>query len=325
MSSKDANLAYRLMLTNTTVEKLADMVIWLDESGRYVFVNPAATKLLGYSAEELAQLHVWDIDPLFDEKRWQEHWKDVVERKSFRLETVNVSKTGDEVPIEVTVNYVQFEGRAFNCSIVRDISERKRAEAELRSLNERIRRLSLTDALTNLPNRRNFDMTLQNELERHAQSAKPLSLVLLDVDAFKQFNDTYGHVRGDEALQAVAESLGQTEPVSSGTIARYGGEEFAVILPETPLSLAVKWAERSRLNIERMAIAHASSPAAPHVTASFGVVTFDDCREVTPMNVLLAVDAALYEAKRRGRNCVVGSSAQGGQNLSKDSRDTSGY
>lgn len=324
MTAANENLAYRLMLTNTTVDKLADMVIWLDESGRYVFVNPAATKLLGYSAEELSQMHVWDIDPLFDEQRWQEHWKDVVEQKSFRLETVNVSKTGEEIPIEVTVNYVQFEGRAFNCSIVRDISERKRAEAELRNLNERIRRLSVTDALTNLPNRRHFDTALQHELEHHARSGKPLSMILLDVDAFKQFNDTYGHVRGDEALQAVADALRQTRSGSGATIARYGGEEFAVILPETSLPSAVEWAEQSRLNIERMAIAHASSPTAPHVTASFGVVTLDDCRDVSPMNVLLAVDVSLYEAKRRGRNCVIGSSLQGEGNLSKGSRDASG-
>ncbi|SOC84612.1 PAS domain S-box-containing protein/diguanylate cyclase (GGDEF) domain-containing protein [Ensifer adhaerens] len=324
MAALNDNLAYRLMLTNTTVEKLADMVIWLDESGRYVFVNPAATKLLGYSAKELSRMHVWDVDPFFDQDRWQRHWQDVVEQKSFRLETVNVSKAGVEIPIEVTVNYVQFEGRAFNCSIVRDISERKRAEAELRGLTEKIYRLSVTDALTNLSNRRHFDLTLQNELDRHASSEKPLSLILLDIDAFKQFNDTYGHVQGDEALQSVALSLSQTVSRPTETLARYGGEEFAIILPETALDRATEWAERSRLKIESLAIAHSSSPAAQHVTASFGVVTFEDCRRMSPIDVLLAVDAALYEAKRLGRNRVVGRRCEGAESPSIGSREALG-
>ena len=324
MTAPNDNLAYRLMLTNTTVEKLADMVIWLDESGRYVFVNPAATTLLGYSAEELAQMHVWDVDPHFDQDRWQRHWQDVVEQKSFRLETVNVSKAGDEIPIEVTVNYVQFDGRAFNCSIVRDISERKRAEAELRSLTEKIHRLSVTDALTNLSNRRHFDLALQTELDRHASSGKPLSLILLDIDAFKQFNDTYGHVQGDEALQAVALSLRQAITHPAETLARYGGEEFAIILPETTLDRAIEWAERSRLKIENLAITHSSSPAAPHVTASFGVVTFEDCRQVSPIDTLLAVDAALYEAKRLGRNRVIGQRSKGAESTPNGTREALG-
>lgn len=324
MAALNDNLAYRLMLTNTTVEKLADMVIWLDESGRYVFVNPAATKLLGYSAEELSQMHVWDVDPLFDEDRWQKHWQEVAELKSFRLETVNVSKTGDEIPIEVTVNYVQFEGHAFNCSIVRDISERKRAETELRNLTEKIYRLSVTDALTNLANRRHFDLTLQKELDCHARSGKPLSLILLDIDAFKQFNDTYGHVQGDEALQSVAECLRQTVSRPTETLARYGGEEFAVILPETTFDLAIEWAERSRLRIESLAIAHSSSPTAPHVTASFGVATFEDCRRMSPIDTLLAVDAALYQSKRLGRNRVTGHRSESTESPSESTREALG-
>ncbi len=309
MPFKNTDHDYRFMLTNVTVEKLADMVIWLDESGRYVFVNPAATKMLGYSVEELSHLHVCDIDPSFDTERWRTHWQDVIERKTFKIETVNISKQGREIPIEVTVNHVQFEGRDFNCSIVRDISERKRIESELRSLNDKIYRLSVTDALTDLSNRRHFDLTLENELARHARSGSPLSLILLDVDAFKKFNDTYGHVQGDQALQHVAAALRQTSSCPSETLARYGGEEFAIILPETDLNVASDWAERGRVSIEKMAVPHLDSPVDLHITASFGVMTFGNCRNISSLEVLRSVDSALYEAKRLGRNRVIARAA----------------
>ena len=195
--------AYRLMLTQVTVEKLADMVIWLDETGRYVFVNPAATKLLGYTAEELSRMHVWEVDPLFDEARWRAHWDDVVERKSFIFETVNTSKSGLDITIEVTVNFVEHEGRRFNCAIIRDVTERRRLDRELRDLNETIYRMSITDSLTGVANRRHFDTVLGREMERHGRSGVPLSLILLDVDAFKALNDTYGHVVGDDALRSL--------------------------------------------------------------------------------------------------------------------------
>lgn len=221
------------------------------------------------------------------------------------METVNISKDGLEIPIELTANHVQFEGHNFNCSIVRDISERKRSETELRNLNEKIYRLSVTDALTDLSNRRHFDLTLENERTRHARSGMPLSLILLDVDRFKQFNDTHGHVQGDLALQHVAGALRQTASFQTETIARYGGEEFAIILPETKADIATRWAETCRVTIEKMNVPHLDSTVDLHVTASFGVVTFENCRNISSLEVLRSVDSALYEAKRLGRNRVV--------------------
>ncbi len=139
------------MLMRYSLDTIADMIIWLDRDARYVYVNRAATDLLGYSADEFRRKRVWDVDPHFDEARWRAHWRDLEAMGSVKLETVNTSRSGEPIPIEVTANLVRFKGKAFNCSIVRDISAQKRAEADLRALNERIYALSITDALTGSP------------------------------------------------------------------------------------------------------------------------------------------------------------------------------
>jgi diguanylate cyclase (GGDEF)-like protein/PAS domain S-box-containing protein len=304
MTGDAAGDAYRLMLTQVTVEKLADMVIWLDETGRYVFVNPAATKLLGYTAEELSRMHVWEVDPLFDEARWRAHWDDVVERKSFIFETVNTSKSGLDITIEVTVNFVEYEGRRFNCAIIRDVTERRRLDRELRDLNETIYRMSITDSLTGVANRRHFDTVLGREMERHGRSGIPLSLILLDVDAFKALNDTYGHVVGDDALRIIATTLERSMGQACLT-ARFGGEEFACILPVTNHAEALASAEGARVAIAGLSVPHTGSPVADHLTASFGVAT-TGAGGTRPIDLLRAADKALYRAKHLGRNRVVG-------------------
>jgi diguanylate cyclase (GGDEF)-like protein/PAS domain S-box-containing protein len=297
---------YRLMLTQVTIEKLADMVIWIDEDGHYVFVNPAATVLLGYTADEFSRMSVCDVDPEFDQARWQEHWTDLVEKRSVVVETFNRSKAGVDIPIEVTANLVEYQGRRFNCSIVRDIRERKRIEAEMRDLNEQIYKLSVTDALTGLANRRHFDHVLASEMERHAVSGAPLSLVFIDFDAFKSYNDLYGHVEGDEALSRIAAAFGRLTAGSAYTAARYGGEEFAYILPETEHATAQALCERSRQDIAALAIPHKDSPVADHVTASFGVITATCSPHTQAVDLLRAADTVLYRAKHQGRNQVVG-------------------
>lgn len=161
-----------------------------------------------------------------------------------------------------------------------------------------------TDGLTGLANRRRFDDVLNAEFLRFRRSGVPLTLILLDVDFFKQFNDTYGHLAGDECLRGVAAIFQEAFHRPSDLAARYGGEEFAGILPETGHDGAIAVAEAIRARVEALAIAHAASTVGDHVTVSVGVVTASDRGLETPLELLAAADRQLYRAKSEGRNRV---------------------
>ena len=173
---------------------------------------------------------------------------------------------------------------------------------ELAEANARLAQLAVTDGLTGLYNHRHFHERIALEVERSQRSGLPLSLLMLDVDHFKQFNDTFGHPAGDEVLRQLARVLTDTRRAND-VVARYGGEEFAVILVDTAKFTAAKVAERVR---ERVA-GHDFSDAAPRagrLSVSVGVATFPD--DGTDAEALVrAADTALYAAKRAGRNRVV--------------------
>ncbi|MDI6539876.1 sensor domain-containing diguanylate cyclase [Pantoea ananatis] len=283
---------------------MAEMVIWLDSAGRYVFVNKAATQLLEYTSEEFLRMRVWNVAPLFSEKKWQEHWRELEENQSLKIETVNRKKSGQDIPIEVSASLVVFENEKFNCSVVRDMSVYKQSENDLRALHQKVFQLSITDALTGIANRRHFDEVLVREIERHKHVSAPLSVILLDVDYFKAYNDFYGHVAGDECLQAIGQILDHVITMPASLAARYGGEEFVCILSETTQNEAVKLASKIKDSIHSLKIRHLSSPGADCVTCSLGVLTLNSSG-LSPREVLNAVDLLLYSAKRAGRNRVV--------------------
>ncbi len=187
----------------------------------------------------------------------------------------------------------------------KDITERKYAENMLKEANQRLERLSASDGLTQVANRRCFDQTLTREWNRLRRMQEPLSLIMCDVDFFKLFNDTYGHQGGDDCLKAVAGALSATANRGGDCIARYGGEEFAVILPSTPADGALYVAENIRQAVERLAIAHAKSQAAPYVTLSLGVATAVPSETGGPEQLIKCADTALYTAKSSGRNRAV--------------------
>lgn len=178
----------------------------------------------------------------------------------------------------------------------RELKRRMRAETKLR-------RVARTDDLTGLPNRRAFRETFEREWRHAVRSASLLSLLYVDVDFFKSFNDRYGHGRGDEVLRAIAAALDANIRRPRDVAARYGGEEFAVILPETDLKGALIIAEKIRLAILAMGIAHESSPYR-NVTASIGAASAQPLRGSSREILLEAADQALYRAKAAGRNCV---------------------
>ncbi len=178
---------------------------------------------------------------------------------------------------------------------------------KLDEANRELKRLSAADGLTGIANRRCFDETLAREWRRAARTGTPISLLVIDVDHFKQFNDGYGHQVGDECLKAVARALEGQLRRPSDLVARYGGEEFAAILPETGSEGAANVAEAMRAAVAALGITHRFSATAPTVTISVGVASMSPSRadEVGHLALLQAADRALYEAKRSGRNRAI--------------------
>lgn len=174
----------------------------------------------------------------------------------------------------------------------------------LETANQRLKRLVAIDALTGVANRRHFDRSLDRELRRARRDNQPLSLIFLDLDEFKRFNDTYGHARGDEVLRRVAQTLNETFRRGGDFVARYGGEEFAVVLPGVDARRAALYAERLRRRIWRLSIPYEVGEITDRVTISGGVATVSPGMIVTSEQLLRAADKALYRAKCLGRNQI---------------------
>jgi len=196
-----------------------------------------------------------------------------------------------------------------------------RLRLALETANQRLKRLVAVDALTGIANRRHFDRALERELRRTRREQQPLSLVFLDLDEFKRFNDTYGHARGDDVLRSVARTLDETFRRGGDLVARYGGEEFAVLLPGVDGRRASLYAERLRRRIWRLNIPYGASQVSDRVTISGGVATATPTHSISASQLMLAADRALYRAKCIGKNRIVtGIVAADGDPSSSDSR-----
>lgn len=201
---------------------------------------------------------------------------------------------------------IRYHTRAYLTQVQRDEAYRALSESQrnLEQTNSELRRLYSLDGLTGIANRRYFDEVFEREWRRLARDRADLSLILLDIDAFKGFNDTYGHQAGDDCLRQVAKCIAEAPRRPADLAARYGGEEFAVILPGTHAAGAARVAETMREQVESLAIAHAASPAAAHVTVSAGCATRIPDSLIPPSALVAAADRALYAAKHGGRNRV---------------------
>ena len=175
----------------------------------------------------------------------------------------------------------------------------------LQEANKKLAHLSQTDGLTQIANRRFFDDSFSREWKRARRERKPVSLVLFDLDFFKQYNDQYGHLRGDECLRNIAELVASVINRPGDLFARFGGEEFILLLPNTPETGAWAIAEQCRELVESLAIAHHKSSIAEVVTISVGVCSLIPEDDMTEHDMLDLTDQALYCAKDRGRNLVV--------------------
>lgn len=465
-----------LLLANFSFERCGMPSIWINRDGHIFRVNEAACQMLGYSRKELELGEVFDFDPNFNQETWQAHWESLKQYKTMIFCSQFQAKSGDIIPIEVSINYIEFNGKEYNFCFCRDITERHQVEMALRQQNERekmiaaitqnirqsldltyilnttvgeirrfldldrvviyrfnpdfsgtvivesvgeewtptlgekikdsyfmtkcvtpyqtnyiqaiediytanlsechinllakyevranlvvpiskdeqlwgllvayqcskprqwqqweidclstlsaqlaiaisqaelyrqleianqeLHRLATIDNLTQIANRRRFDQYLESVWCRLVWEQSPLSLILGDVDYFKLYNDTYGHLAGDECLKQIAKVIKQVPKCSSDLVARYGGEEFAIILPNTTLKDASQLAEQVQLKVKELGIIHGSSLVSNLVTLSLGVASVIPCDRTSPLILISAADKALYKAKELGRNRI---------------------
>jgi len=221
-----------------------------------------------------------------------------------RYEIKGIKRDGEVIHIEVSVTGIVYHGERVSLAFIRDITERKETEVQLKRYQDFLETLSMTDGLTGIANRRRFDEYLELEWHRCMRSLSPLSLILMDIDFFKAFNDNYGHLAGDDCLRNLAQCLAESLRRATDLVARYGGEEFACVLPATDAKEALTIANHIREKVHNLNILHAYSSAADCVTFSMGVATLIPKRR-QPASVLISnADKLLYTAKKNGRNQI---------------------
>lgn len=214
-----------------------------------------------------------------------------------------IIKLPDQLELRARIRY---HSAGYISRLQRDAAFRflHESQQKLSEANIELQKLASLDGLTGIPNRRRFDEALQTELLRAQRMRSPLSLLMCDIDFFKVYNDTYGHLAGDLCLKKVAAGLSSMLQRPADLAARYGGEEFALILPDTHERGAIAVAESCRKQVEALAIANAGSTNYGHITVSIGLVNLIPSAQVDPEQLIGMADRALYQAKRNGRNQV---------------------
>ena len=284
------------------VDGMDEGLMLVDAGGRVVYANPACERFLGCPVAQLvgrALAELLDPPASFDYAAFFTDPADIgaAERCRGTHEVLLTSADGLPRAMDLSLSPMAGDETLF-VALLHDITHHKQSETALQQA-------ALVDPLTRIANRRHFDAFLDKEWARAIRSSQPLSLIVLDVDHFKGYNDSLGHAAGDACLQAIAEALQSHAMRPTDLAARYGGEEFVVLLAETPEDSAARLGEAMRAHIEGLAIPNPRAQGASVVTVSIGVATvmptlFDDLR-----SFFVTADRAMYEAKARGRNQVV--------------------
>ncbi len=205
--------------------------------------------------------------------------------------------------VERSIRYAIAHAKALEEIKIRERIIEHRTE-QLQRANEELKRLAQLDGLTGIANRRCFDQAFESEWARASRAKEPLSLILIDIDFFKSYNDQFGHLKGDECLKWVAHHISRSIQRPADLLARYGGEEFVVLLPGTELPGAIQLANQIRHSIEALELQASDTRVSPWVTLSAGVATCLPTAEKKPEQLIHEADQALYQAKRQGRNRV---------------------
>jgi diguanylate cyclase (GGDEF)-like protein/PAS domain S-box-containing protein len=275
---------------------------------QFAYIGPQIEGVLGWTPESWVSVDDW-VSRIHEEDREYVVNFCVSQSKAgidHEADYRALAKDGSHVWIRDVVHVVRNEAGDVEALIgfMFDISERKKTEAKLVDLQKELEALSFKDGLTGVANRRMFDSVIDAEWTNARRNQRPLSLLMIDIDYFKQYNDYYGHLQGDECLRRVAQTLGSAGKRAHDFFARFGGEEFILVLPETDENSAAKIAERCRNLVFKSQIPHAESPVSQLVTVSIGVGTIVPSQTDYLLSFIDVVDKRLYQAKQRGRNRI---------------------
>lgn len=300
------------------VDSAIEGIISVNEHGLITGFNSAAERIFGYSAKQLMGQSVGLLIPPENHFNHLEAARFLLEaekcngRTNTEVETDGLHKNGKLIPIELSFSKISMDGNIQYTGVVRDITERKqheselnRAYAELQEAHELLEQQNRIDSLTGLANRRYLDEALRLEWKRAQRlDNSPLTIMLCDIDYFKKYNDTYGHLEGDDCLIKVAQTMAKSFTRKIDLVARYGGEEFMILLPNTSAESAIQQADLMRRRIYDLNIKHKSSLVADRVTISIGIYTIKPTVNHKLRKAIQRADEALYDAKENGRNHV---------------------
>jgi len=281
------------------VEIIPVPLFYKDRKGSYLGCNKAFEDFVGKSKEEIISKTVYEISKKNNAKTYADMDKELFENPSTQTYEYEYENSDNEK------RYVLFNKVTYNnalgevdgiIGIVNDITEIKKRETELEEK-------TFFDSLTGIFNRRYFDENIEKEWKKCVRENEPLSLIMLDIDFFKKYNDYYGHQEGDNCLKKVAQEIRISLLRPSDIAVRYGGEEFVVILPNTNINGAYRVAERIRRNIINLAIKHEASTVSEVVTLSQGIGEMNNIND-TVYECLKNADKSLYKAKNNGRNTI---------------------
>jgi diguanylate cyclase (GGDEF)-like protein/PAS domain S-box-containing protein len=303
-SLSDDPSVYRTLLEST--KAIPWKIDW--DTMQFSYIGPQIENVLGWRQASWISVNDW-AERIHEEDRQKtvdfcvaQSQQGVDHEADYRA----LTQDGDYVWIRDVVHVVRRPDGSVDSLVgfMFDITERKKAEDKILQLQEELHALSYQDGLTGLANRRMFDTLFDVEWAKARAIRHPLSLVLIDIDFFKQYNDHYGHPQGDECLKHVARVLEMVAQRARDLCVRLGGEEFALLLPETDEATASRIAERCRKLLLREAIPHPASAVADVVTVSMGVATIVPGSRDNPAGLMAQADRRLYQAKSAGRNCI---------------------
>lgn len=294
------------------LENLPNGIIILSMKGNVLYINAAALKQLGVSEKEAYRrryndpawnVYTLDGTPYYLAKL--SFFASMRKRRPIKnLELMCRRKDGTDIVLSSNITTISSKGQTIPNILISltDITQIKKAVQKAVELNFQLEKMSSLDGLTGIDNRRSFDEHMEIEWKRCLRESKSLSLIMIDIDHFKLFNDTYGHQGGDNCLKEVAETLGCLIKRPPDIVCRYGGEEFVIILPETDEEGARVVAERLRNGIQDLRILHAGSRVSKFVTISLGVASIIPNKYISANELIERADKALYKAKLDGRN-----------------------